>query len=129
MSCAGWPPRIVPTSDEPASCQPSARATALRQPRTVRQYLRGETDVSSSIMETQLIRSLQAEPELARRGCSVAATGEGILVTRPGVTRGLWRWRGGAFVYTPQDAGSAAADAETIAEAVQYTLNVICGAP
>lgn len=83
--------------------------------------------MSSSIMETQLIRSLQAEPELAKRGCNIiAATNAGVLISRTGRPRGLWTWRDGGFQFTPQGAGEPAIEVDTVAEAVQYTLRVVC---
>lgn len=77
-------------------------------------------------METQLIRSLQAEPELTKRGCSIVATNDGIIITRPGLNSGMWAWQDGAFTYTPQGRSEPTVEVETVAEAVQYTLNVIC---
>lgn len=83
--------------------------------------------MSSSIMETQLIRSLQAEPELARRGCNItAATNAGVLISRAGRHRGLWVWRDGGFGFTPHGAAEPAIEVDTVAEAVQYTFRVVC---
>jgi hypothetical protein len=83
--------------------------------------------MSSSIMETQLVRSLQTEPELARRGCQIAAaTNIGVLISRAGRPRGLWSWRHGEFAFTPQGATEPAVEVGTVAEAVQYTLKVVC---
>lgn len=77
-------------------------------------------------MEAQLIRSLQAEPELTKRGCSIVATNDGVTITRPGRNRGMWTWQDGAFTYTPHGFSEPTVEVETVAEAVQYTLNVIC---
>ena len=83
--------------------------------------------MSSSIMQAQLIRSLQAEPELARRGCNItAAANAGVLISRAGRPRGLWAWRHGNFAFRPQGALDPAIEVETVAEAVQYTLRVVC---
>jgi hypothetical protein len=83
--------------------------------------------MSSSIMETQLIRSLQTEPELARRGCQIAAaTNAGVLISRAGRPRGLWSWRGGSFAFVPHSGTATAIEVDTVAEAVQYTLRVVC---
>ncbi len=87
----------------------------------------GAIRVSSSIMEVQLIRSLQAEPELQKRGCGVAATSEGILISPAGRNRGVWTWRNGTFAYTPQGFTAPTVEVETVAEAVQHTVQVICG--
>jgi hypothetical protein len=77
-------------------------------------------------MEAQLTRGLQAEPELTRRSCTIVATSDGIIIARPGRTRGTWAWRDGAFTYTPQGHSDPTVEVETVAEAVQYTVNVIC---
>jgi hypothetical protein len=78
-------------------------------------------------MEAQLIRALQAEPELARRGCTIVAdTSSGVVISRPGRNRGVWAWLDGAFTYTPHGFTEPTVEVETVAEAVQYTLNVIC---
>lgn len=83
--------------------------------------------MSSSIMETQLIRSLQVEPELARRGCQiVAATNAGVLISRGGQPRGLWSWQNGTFAFVPHGSTESAIEVDTVAEAVQYTLRVVC---
>lgn len=83
--------------------------------------------MSSSIMETQLIRSLQTEPELARRGCQIAAaTNAGVLISRAGRHRGLWSWHNGSFAFVPHGGTDPAVEVDTVAEAVQYTLRVVC---
>lgn len=83
--------------------------------------------MSSSIMETQLIRSLQTESELIKRGCNVtAANNAGVLISRTGRARGLWVWNDGSFAFTPQGGTDPVIEVDTVAEAVQYTLRVIC---
>jgi hypothetical protein len=82
--------------------------------------------MSSSIMETQLIRSLQTESELIKRGCNVIATSSGVLISRTGRARGQWVWNDGSFAFTPQGDTDPVIEVDTVAEAVQYTLRVIC---
>lgn len=85
--------------------------------------------MSSSIMETQLIRALQIEPELARRSCTITADATaGVLISRGGRSRGVWAWEDGLFAFTPHGETAPAVEVETVAEAVHYTLEVICPA-
>ena len=77
--------------------------------------------------EAQLLRLLEADPDLAQRGCSGErrVTG-GIAIIRGGHHRGLWVWQGTRFEYTPGGYASPTAEFDTAIEALLHTRNAIC---
>ena len=83
--------------------------------------------MSKAIMEAQLLRLFEADPDLAARGCTAEAqpTG-GIAVLRGGHHRGLWAWQRTHFAFTPGGYGAPNCEVDTAVEALIHTRNIIC---
>ena len=83
--------------------------------------------MSKTIMESQLMKLLQADPDLAARGCTAETQmAGGIAILRGGHHRGLWTWHRTHFAFTPGGYGAPNCEVDTAVEALLYTRNLIC---
>ncbi len=86
--------------------------------------------MSTTIMEGQLFKLLNADSDLQARGCqAVRQKSGGIAVVSSGHHRGLWTWQGNAFAFMPGGYTSPTSHVETAAEAVIFTRTSVCPDP
>ncbi len=79
--------------------------------------------------ENQLLSRLCASFAEDARGFSAEKDGHsGVLVLNRGHYRGVWRWIGGGYAFTPGGYGSSTHSAPTPHDAVRYTLDHVCRA-
>jgi hypothetical protein len=85
--------------------------------------------MSTTIMEEQLLRALDADTDLAGRAVrAVPADPDGVAIEVGGARAGVWHWRSGVFVLTGDRNGTRIA-CETVAEAARYTREHLCPPP
>ena len=75
----------------------------------------------------QLLTTLRVFLDANRRGFSVETDGlSGVLILNRGHYRGVWRWRDGAYAFTPGGYGTSTHSANTPQDALRYTLDRVC---
>jgi hypothetical protein len=77
--------------------------------------------------EYQLLSRLRSSFAEDARGFTAERDGRsGVLVLNRGHYRGVWRWVGENYSFTPGGYGSSTHSAPTPQEAVRYTLDHVC---
>ena len=77
--------------------------------------------------EHQLLNTLRDSFAEDARGFTAEKDGQsGVLVLNRGHYRGVWRWIGGSYAFTPGGYGSSTHSAPTPQDAVRYTLDHVC---
>ena len=77
--------------------------------------------------EHQLLSGLRASFAEDARGFTAEKDEQsGVLVLNRGHYRGVWRWIGGSYAFTPGGYGSSTHSAPTPQAAVRYTLDHVC---
>ncbi len=75
----------------------------------------------------QLLEKLRVSLLADSSGCTAEADGpSGVLILNRGHYRGVWRWAGDSYAYTPGGYASSTHSAATPQEAVRYTLEHVC---
>ena len=77
--------------------------------------------------EQQLLRNLRVSLADDARGFTVESAGpSGVLILNNGHYRGVWRWMGEVYSFTPGGYASSTHCSPTPQEAVRFTLDHVC---